>query len=283
MRKKASMWILVILLSVLGVLLGRAYFLQDDLIFPRTRDIYRTPADSPFNWEYQDVFVDVNGEKTHGWLVPLENARGFALFSHGNAGNIADRLESIQLLRRMGFSVLAYDYGGYGKSEGRPSEKRVYADVEAMWKYLTEDYGVNPDQVVIFGRSLGGAAAAHLASKVQPAAVVLESTFTSIPDVVRSLPLGFLLAPCIRHRLPSIEKVSQIHAPLLVIHSQTDDVIPYALGRELYETANSPKTFFEIHGGHNEGFVLSMDSYIEAWDEFLKDILPRSSNDETQH
>ena len=109
MRKKMSMWILVVLLLVLVLLLGRAYFLQDALIFPLTKDIYRTPADMPFNWEYEEVFVDVDGEKTHGWLVPLDNARGFALFSHGNAGNIADRLESIQLLRRMGFSVLAYD------------------------------------------------------------------------------------------------------------------------------------------------------------------------------
>ena len=144
---------------------------------------------------------------------------------------------------------------------------------------MTDDYGIKPDQIVIFGRSLGGAAAAHLASKVQPAAVVLESTFTSIPDVVRTLPLGFLIAPCIRHRLPSIEKVAHIKAPLLVIHSKTDDIIPYKLGRQLFESAKAPKTFFEIQGGHNDGFVLSMDSYIQAWDEFLLHILPRKDNE----
>ena len=275
MRKKLSMWVLIILCVVLAMLLGRAYFLQDDLIFPRTKEIYRTPADAPFGWAYEDVYVDVNGFKTHGWLVPLDGARGFALFSHGNAGNIADRLESIQLLRRMGFSVLAYDYGGYGYSEGHPSQERIYADAEAMWRYLTEERGVEPDAIVIFGRSLGGAAAAHLATKAKAAAVILESTFTSIPDVVRSLPLGSVLALGIRHHLPSIEKMKDIHSPLLMIHSKEDDIIPYALGRRLYEAANAPKTFFEIRGGHNEGFVLSMDSYMEAWDDFLRDILPR--------
>lgn len=274
MRKKASMWILVLLVVALAVLLGRAYYYQDDLIFPRTKAIYRTPADAPFLWEYEDVYVDVNGYKTHGWMIPLEGARGFVLFSHGNAGNIADRLESIQLLRRMGFSVLAYDYGGYGNSEGHPSQARLYADAEAMWYYLTEERGVEADDVVIFGRSLGGAAAAHLATKTNSAAVILESTFTSIPDVVRTLPLGFLLALCIRHELPTIEKVNDIHSPLLIIHSKEDDIIPYALGRRLFDAANEPKTFFEIRGSHNEGFVLSMDSYMVAWNDFLLDILP---------
>ena len=276
MRKKISRWILIVLVIVLGLVLGRAYFQQDDLIFPRSKDIYRTPGDSPFSWEYKDVYVNVNGMKTHGWLVPLENARGYVIFSHGNAGNLADWLESIQLLRRMGFSVLAYDYGGYGYSEGQPSEARIYADAEAMWQYLTGEVGVAPKEIVIFGRSLGGAAAAHLASKVQPAAVVLESTFTSIPDVVRGLPLGFLFAPLVRHEFPSLAKIRDIHAPLLVIHSPEDDVIPYAHGKRLFEAANEPKTFFEIHGGHNEGFILSMDSYVESWEEFLKDILPRT-------
>ncbi|MCK5863490.1 MAG: alpha/beta fold hydrolase, partial [Candidatus Hydrogenedentes bacterium] len=207
MRKKMSMWLLILLTLVFILLLGRAYFFQDDLIFPRTSAVYRNPADAPFLWDYEDIYVDVKGEKTHGWLIPLEGARGFVLFSHGNAGNIADRLESIQLLRDMGFSVLAYDYGGYGYSEGRPSEDRIYADAEGMWQYLTETRGIAPGNIVIFGRSLGGAAAAHLATKAQAAAVILESTFTSIPDVVRTLPLGSLLALCIRHELPSIEKV----------------------------------------------------------------------------
>ena len=275
MRKKIAMWIFTVLVIAVGLLLARAYFLQDKLIFPLSRDIYRTPEDAPFYWEYEDVYVDVNGKKTHGWLVTLENARGYALFSHGNAGNIADRLESIQLLRRMGFSVLAYDYGGYGYSEGQPSEARIYADAEAMWQYLVDELGVAPKEIVIFGRSLGGAAAVHLASKVQPAAVVLESTFTSIPDVVRKLPLGFLVVRYIRHNFPSLAKIKDIHAPLLVIHSPEDDVVPYELGRKLFEAANEPKTFFEIHGSHNDGFVLSMDSYMLAWDDFLKDIMPR--------
>ncbi len=275
-RKILSMWVLILLLAVLAALMARLYFFQDALIFPRTREIYRTPADAPFQWEYEDVYVTVDGEKTHGWFIPLEDARGYVLFSHGNAGNIADRLESIQLLRRLGFSVLAYDYGGYGRSEGRPSEKRVYADVEAMWRYLTETRGIAPEEIVVFGRSLGGAAAAHLAAHTEPAAVVLESTFTSIPDVVRSIPLlGWVLAPGVRHTLPSIQKVPHIRAPLLIIHSEDDNIIPYAHGRRLYDAATPPKEFLDIQGDHNEGFVVSMPQYLDGWERFLAPLLPR--------
>ncbi len=257
---------LVVAVVVFAVL---AYLGQGKLIFPATRHLYRTPADPPFNWAYEEVFVPVGNEASHAWFIPLEDARATVLFSHGNAGNIADRLESVQLFRRMGFSALLYDYGGYGKSTGRASERRVYADVEAMWQYLVEEQGLAPDEIIIFGRSLGGAAAAHLGARVDAAAVVLESTFCSIPDVVRGMmPLGRLLAHGVRHRFPSIEIISAIRSPLLIIHSPDDTLIPYAHGRRLYEAATAPKTFLDIHGDHNDGFVLSMDVYLDGWARF---------------
>ncbi len=276
-----SMWLLFLLLAVLAALLTYLYFFQDNIIFPRTREIYRTPGDQPFSWEYEDVYVEVNGQKTHGWFIPLDGARGYVLFSHGNAGNIADRLESILLLRRMGFSVLAYDYGGYGYSEGRPSQERIYADVEAMWRYLTDTRAIAPKEIVIFGRSMGGAAAAHLAAKTKPAAVVLESTFTSIPDVVRGLPLlGPVLALAVRHHFPNIQIIPNIQAPILIIHSKDDHIIPYAHGQRLYEAATAPKEFLHISGDHNEGFVLSMPVYMEGWERFLEPLLPAASTND---
>lgn len=273
MKWKHSMWSFVLLLPVLAVLLlFFGYIFQEKVLFPATSGIDRTPASPPFNWAYEEVFLEVGGEKTHGWFIPLEEAGKTVLFSHGNAGNIAGRLESIQLLRSMGFSVFAYDYGGYGVSTGRPSEQRICADVEAAWNYLTVDRGISPAEIVLFGRSLGGAATAYLASNVVPAAVILESTFTSLPGVVRDMPLGKFPSKGIRHQFPTLERVRDIHAPLLVVHSKEDTLIPFKHGQAIFEAANTPKEFLEIRGDHNMGFVQSMDDYVAGWKRFFETI-----------
>lgn len=264
---------LLALLAGLGVFYLLIGAFQTKLIFPATRELYRDP--SVFGWEFEDVFIEHNGESTHAWFVPAESPRGVALFSHGNAGNIADRLESIGLLRTLGLSVLAYDYGGYGQSDGRPSEARCYRDIRAAWRYLTEERGVPPEEIVLFGRSLGGAITIDLAREVMPAAVIVESTFLSISDVARGmlpfLPVNWI----IRHRMDSKSKIAGVRSPLLVIHSPDDTLIPYAHGRALYEKAQAPKTFLEIRGDHNTGFVESMEVYRAGWEEFLAPILPR--------
>lgn len=270
------MWSLLVLApTAIVLLLFSAYQLQERLIFPATRNIYRTPSSSPFNWNFEELFLDVNGERTHAWFIPLEGADTTVLFSHGNAGNIADRLESIQLLRSLGFSVLAYDYGGYGRSTGKPSEQRIYADADAAWKYLTEHRGIPPSTILLFGRSLGGAATAYLASRVKPAAVVLESTFCSLPAVVRDMPFGNFMAKGIRHQFPTLDRVSHFQAPLLIIHSPEDTLIPYKHGKAIYEAAKPPKMFLEIRGDHNDGFVLSMDDYVAGWKRFLSAFIPK--------
>ena len=269
-KQKVTMWsALAILVVLLTGVVCAWYFGQTRLIFPATRTIDRTPASEPFCWDYEEVFLDVAGRKTHAWFVPLHGASMTVLFSHGNAGNIAGRLESIQLLRSMGFSVLAYDYGGYGLSTGGASEQRVYRDVEAAWAYLTETRGIEPSRIVLFGRSLGGAATAYLAARVTPAAVVLESTFCSIPAVVRDMPLGRFLAKGIRHRFPTIDRVPLIRAPLLVIHSREDSLIPFKHGKAIFDAAPEPKTFLEIRGDHDMGFVESMDAYKQGWQAFF--------------
>jgi len=269
-RWKKYMFSFLILIPVaLVLLLFCAYHLQEYVIFPATRNIYRTPSSAPFNWRFEEIFLDVNGERTHAWFIPLEGAATTVLFSHGNAGNMADRLESIQLLRTLGFSVLAYDYGGYGRSTGRPSEKRIYADAKASWEYLTKVRGVAPETILLFGRSLGGAATAYLAARVKPAAVVLESTFCSLPAVVRDMPFGNFMAKGIRHSFPTLERVPYFQAPLLVIHSPEDTLIPYKHGKAIYEAAKAPKMFLGIRGNHNDGFVRSMDAYLAGWKRFL--------------
>lgn len=270
---KPSMWSFLLLAPVIiALLLLFGYMFQEKVLFPATAEIDRTPSSPPFKWDYEEVWLEVDGERTYGWFIPLEGADKTVLFSHGNAGNIAGRLESIQLLRSMGFSVFAYDYGGYGLSTGRPSERRICADAEAAWKYLTVDRGIIPADIVLFGRSLGGAATAYLASKVEPAAVILESTFTSLPGVVRDMPLGRFLSKGIRHQFPTLERVRDIHVPLLVVHSREDTLIPFKHGQAIFEAANSPKEFLEIRGDHNMGFVESMDDYVAGWKRFFETI-----------
>lgn len=246
---------------------GVLYVLQGSIIFPASRFIDRTPAAAGLAFE--EVVRDVGDYKTHGWYVPLEDHRGVVLFSHGNAGNLSGRIESIQLLRSFGFSVLAYDYGGYGHSTGRPSEARCYADIRAMWAWLVEERGVPAEKIVLFGRSLGAGPTTDLAVEVTPGAVILESAFLSTPDIAKGNPLFRPITWLIRHRFENKHKVAAIEAPLLIVHSPEDEIIPYSHGRELFERASEPKTFLEIRGGHNVGFVLSEDVYREGWEAFL--------------
>lgn len=259
----------LIYLAVIAMVLFSAglYFAQGRLIFLGTREMDRDPGDAGLDFE--EIRLPVAGYETHAWYVPLQNHRGVVLFSHGNAGNLSGRLESIGLLRSMGFSVLAYDYGGYGFSTGSPSEQRLYADIRAMWDYLINVKQIPPSEIVLFGRSLGAAPTAELAQSVTPGAVVLESAFLSVPDVARNMPIVGRLTWLIRHRFENKDKVAKFTSPVLVIHSPDDEVIPYAHGQRLFELAREPKTFLEIRGDHNLGFVISEPVYRPGWEAFL--------------
>lgn len=243
---------------------------QDRILFPSTREMNRDPGD--FGWEFTEVRCPVGANETFGWYIPLEKHRGVVLFSHGNAGNLADRLESISLLRSFGFSVLAYDYGGYGLSTGHSSEARCYADIRAMWDYLVDTRGVAAREILLFGRSLGGGPTVELAQQVQPGAVIIESTFLSTVDVARRILLLRAMTWAIRHRFSSKDKIAHVRSPLLIIHSPEDEVIPFENGVGLFARAPEPKTFLQISGGHNTGFVESEAVYRQGWEDFLTPI-----------
>lgn len=268
--------VLLIALGYVG-LVAVFYGLQTAMIFPRGGSIWRTPSDSPFGWAYEDVTLQVEGETTHAWYIPAEQPRGTVLFSHGNAGTIADRLESIEIFRDLGLNVFIYDYGGYGNSSGKPSEKRCYADVRAAWEYLTQTRSEPADRIVLFGRSLGAGPTLELAQTVEPAAIIIESPFISTAAMGRELlpfiPVGWF----IRHRFDNDKKIGNVKAPILVVHSPDDDIIPYRHGQRLYELAPAPKTFLEIRGDHNAGWYESGLLYSEGIGRFLKPILPRET------
>ncbi len=248
------------------------FFAQTGMIFRGDSVIRETPEQ--WGWTYEDIKRPVPGGETRGWFIPVENARGVVLFSHGNEGNMSTRLEQVRRLRNHGLSVLIYDYGGYGLSTGRPSEKRFYADARAMWDYLVETRGVAPHHIVLYGKSLGGGPTCELARQVKPAGVVLESTFTSMAEAAfREYP-WFPASLFVRHRFDNRAKVGEISVPLLVIHSRSDTLYPFAQGQALFALAREPKQFLEVQGDNGEGAAASPRLYDQGWEDFLARALP---------
>lgn len=266
------LWTMLLGVLVTGGLVVAVGGLQRMIVFPATKEMVWSPGDE--GWTYQNVTVSVDGCTTHGWYITVPESRGTVLYSHGNGGNISDRMEGIEVWRGLGFDVLIYDYGGYGNSTGKASEQRCYKDVRTMWRWLTEEQGIPRDRILLFGRSLGGAVAADLAAEVTPGAVILESTFASAVALGKEafpfLPVNLLL----RHRFETKDKIGRISAPLLVVHSPGDDIVPYHHGEALFKMAPEPKTFLEISGSHNDGYMESGEQYLRGLRDFLGPLFP---------
>ena len=236
------------------------YLFQTRLIFLPTTDMMATPAS--IGLPYEEVHLTAaDGVKITGWFVPAHEAKYTILFFHGNAGNISHRLDTVNLYHRLGFNVFIIDYRGYGQSEGRPSEAGSYLDAEAAWQHLVEDRQLRPEQIIIVGRSLGGGIASWLAQHYQAGALVLESTFTSIPDMAARQYPFLPVRPLTRVRYNTLARVSTLTMPIFIVHSPHDEVIPYDHGRQIFEAASEPKQFLKTVGGHNDGFLISQEIY----------------------
>jgi fermentation-respiration switch protein FrsA (DUF1100 family) len=223
-------------------------------------------------------FVAEDGLRLHGWWcrrVAGEADDPVLLFFHGNAGNLSDRAGlTIELATRTRSEVFIVGYRGYGRSEGRPDEDGLYLDAHAAWRHLTED-GVKPGRIVIFGKSLGGAVAVDLAIREPAAGLIVESSFSSIPDMAR-VHYPFVPRFMIRTRMDSLAKVPLVSCPKLFIHSHVDEVVPYRLGRRLFDAASEPKSFLEVVGaGHNETWIVGGDAYFDAIGEFVASAVQR--------
>ena len=245
------------------------YFMQSRLVYSPSRDIGATPDSIGLDFERISL-VTSDGVDLSAWYVPHEAGSPVVLFCHGNAGNMSHRLDTIDILHRLGLGVFIFDYRGYGESGGHTGEQGTYRDATAAWDWLCDNRGIPPERIVIMGRSLGGAVAAWLASEHSARAVVLESTFTSIADMGEALYPELPVRQLIRFSYASIDRVGDIHSPLLVIHSPVDDLVPYQLGKRLFEAANEPKTFLEITGGHNSGFLESGERYVRGLGDFFE-------------
>lgn len=244
------------------------FFRQSRMVYFPLAKVLATPADAGLAYERVSL-VTADGVRLAGWYVPCEKARGTVLMCHGNGGNIGDRLHPIGLFHELGLNVLIFDYRGYGESAGKPSEEGTYQDARAAWQYLTEKRNIPSDKIVVFGRSLGGAVAADLAGRVKPAVLILEATFTSIPNMGAKIYPWLPIRLLCRYHYNTLARLERIHCPVLVAHSRDDEMIPFEHGRKLFAAAREPKTFFELTGDHNEGEVLTSPTYRQALDTFL--------------
>jgi fermentation-respiration switch protein FrsA (DUF1100 family) len=232
------------------------------------RALTATPETAGLDYESVSI-VTADGVKLHGWFVPVEPPRATLLFFHGNAGNISHRLDSLRIFHDLGLSTLIIDYRGYGQSEGKPSEQGLYADSEAAWRYLESERGLTSRQIVIFGRSLGGAVAAWLAARHQPRMLILESTFTSAPDMAAELYPFLPTRLLTRLQYDARRNLELVRCPVLIVHSRDDEIIPFRHGQRLYETARQPKQLLELKGDHNMGFLLDKTRYETGLGDFL--------------
>jgi fermentation-respiration switch protein FrsA (DUF1100 family) len=202
----------------------------------------------------EDVFFQSEDDvRLHAWWIERKRSRGTVLYCHGNNGNISTRIDALVQLGRLGLNVFAFDYRGYGRSEGEPSEQGLYRDVRAAYDHLCGPLGQPSTRILLLGHSLGGAVAIDLALHRPIAGLVVQSSFTQIRDMARNLapwgPLGWLTS----NQFRSIEKVPEIEVPKLFLHGGDDPTVPVEMGRRLYEAAREEKDWYEIdRAGHND-------------------------------
>ena len=253
-----------------GAVLVLVFLFQSHLVFfPGTgREAVVTPESYGLRFESVRIRT-ADGETLDAWWVPAVDARGSVLFFHGNAGNISHRIDYLQMFHRLRYSTLIVDYRGYGKSTGSPSEAGTYLDAEAAWEHLVHARMARPQDVVIAGESLGAAVATRLAADVNPRAVLLFSTFTSVPDLSAQVYWFLPVRLLSRIGYDNLANLKRIRAPVFIAHSRDDDIVPYAHGRKLYDAAAEPKTFLELRGGHNDSFIFTRPEWVAALAAFL--------------
>jgi fermentation-respiration switch protein FrsA (DUF1100 family) len=258
-----------ILVPAAVVLLYLAYPRVENFLvfFPERRFDFAPEA---FGLSYKDVYFETkDGKKLHGWFFPGDREHPVLLHFHGNAGNISHRLDLIKRLVQKNLQVFIIDYRGFGKSEGRPSEKGVYLDGLAAYDHLVREEGIPPENIVLHGHSLGAAVALEVALKRRVRSVILESPFTSTKDMAKTMPLFFIFSPLLPANYNNLEKVTRLSVPLLVIHGDQDGIVPFSMGERLFASAPEPKQFLLLEGaGHNDTYMVGGKQYLDALERF---------------
>jgi fermentation-respiration switch protein FrsA (DUF1100 family) len=267
--------ILTIAISIYVLLALVLYLFQDKMVFLSNypgRALDASPAD--IGLTYEDVSLTTSdNENLHGWYVPVVDSKGTLLFFHGNAGNISHRLDSIKIFHELGLDVLIIDYRGYGQSTGKTSEQGTYLDAQAAWDYLVNIREVPAQSIIVFGRSLGGAIGAWLGAHNDPAAVIIESSFSSGLDMARRIYPFMPTRLITRLQYPVADYAARLNCPVLVIHSRHDEIIPFDMGQAIFVAVKHDKRFLEISGDHNNGFLLSRREYFAGLKDFIWTVL----------
>jgi fermentation-respiration switch protein FrsA (DUF1100 family) len=241
-------------------------------VFAPQKELDYLPSD--FGLSCRDIYLTTSdSERLHGWYFNQYPDKPVILFCHGNAGNISHRLEYISMLLDTGVNVFIFDYRGYGKSSGRPSEKGIYTDALCAYDYLVNEEKINPNDIFLLGRSLGVAAALEVAQNRKARAIILENGFLSVRHMARYMGIFRLVAPLLPANYNSLEKIKHITIPKLIMCSENDEVVPSIMGRKLFKAAGEPKYFYEIKGaGHNDTNVTGGKEYQNKIIEFIKKV-----------
>ena len=259
----------LILLGLIGA--GIVFYpqLENSIIFHPDRGL----DDKPSNWGliYEDIlFPTPDGQTLHGWFFPGSKSLPLLLFCHGNAGNICHRIENVSFLVKKGISVLLFDYRGYGQSTGKPSERGIYIDGIAAYDYLTASKKFCPEEIAVFGRSLGGAVALEIALQRKVRCLIIESTFTSTRDMSKRMFPFFVFSPFLPHHYHNSRKIRKISVPKLIIHGKNDKIVPFAMGKKLFEQSTGTKEFLPIDGaGHNDTYIIAGEPYFDSLSHFI--------------
>lgn len=261
--------LLVVALVVVAALTAWLLVNESRLVYFPIRELAATPRDAGMPFEDVRLTTD-DGVALHGWFVPVPDTAALSvLFLHGNGGNISHRLDKLAVLHRLGAQVLIVDWRGYGRSDGRPSERGLERDARAAYDHLVGARGVDPRRLVVYGESLGSTHAAWLATEVPVGGVVLESAFTSARDVARGLYPWLPVAWVLRHRMDTLARMPKIDAPVLLLQSRDDEFFAFDHAERLAAAAGPRARLVELRGGHNDAFVVSARTYRDALAAFF--------------
>jgi uncharacterized protein len=262
-------FVIRVALLVIIFIAGARYAERQNIYFP-IKEVANTP--DQVGMDYREVYFNTSDSKAiHSWFIPAEAAEFTILLSHGNAGNIGHRLDKIKILHDIGLDVFIYDYRGYGKSKGFPSEKGFYRDIHGAYDYLVKEAGIPHEKIILYGESIGGAVSLELARSMPVAGLITENTFTSIKDMVKNV-FPFIPHFIFSSRFDSADKIQHVHCSKLIMHSVDDEIVPFSQGEKLYSAAAQPKFFLRLRGGHNTAFLNSMKIYKEGISYFVRSL-----------
>ncbi|MEM7816653.1 MAG: alpha/beta hydrolase [Candidatus Aenigmatarchaeota archaeon] len=240
------------------------------MVFFPSKELWITPEQ--FELPFKDVYIKtIDKVMINGWFIQKDGSYTL-LFFHGNAGNIGDRLEKLKLLYNLGLNIFIIDYRGYGKSNGKSTERGLYIDALASYNYLKDSFKISSENIILYGESLGCSIAIDLATKVKVAGLILEGSFSSGEDMAKLI-IPFIPSFLFHNKFNSLKKIKNIDAPKLFLHSLDDEVVPFKLAKKLYSISKEPKKFVELRGSHNSAFLDSKEIYLNAIFSFLEDLI----------